>query len=166
MKARVAKATAEKPGKIQSLHDQRAKPAKPGKFVQLLEAKQAESTGPIVPMAMPLGLPKPQTAPVQPAAEPRAVEALAREIVEHVEVSPGERRSQIDIQFNSRTLDGLHVRLVQENGCVSVQFTTASVVVARVVDENVPALRQALESRGIPLAELTVRRGRPRRGGR
>jgi flagellar hook-length control protein FliK len=117
-------------------------------------------------MAQPLAAPKVQAAPVQPVAEPKIVEALAREIVEHVEVSPGEHRSQIDIQFNSRTLDGLHVRLVQENGGISVLFTAASVVAARVVDENMPALRQALESRGIPLAEVAVRRGRPRRGGR
>jgi flagellar hook-length control protein FliK len=95
----------------------------------------------------------------QPAAGANSeamVSSLVREIT--VQMPQGSAKS-VDIQFDSRTLQGLHVR-IQKSGdnALNVQFSTASEAVSRLLTNNSRALTEALEQRGYVAPVITVQR--------
>jgi flagellar hook-length control protein FliK len=112
-----------------------------------------------------------------------SVAALASEIVEQirVEIAPGDITS-IEIDFNSKTLEGLKVRIESKDGKLGVHFTPPSEKVATLLSQNLATLSQNLTNQGYqlsvidlkpmqaPRSEFEQQRGRDRdegeRGGR
>src|SRR5262245_19801973 len=83
------------------------------------------------PAAMhPKMTPQPELRPIaiekveapRPVIEPKIVEGLVREISVITEAD----RTDVRIQLNSKTLDGLQINISKENGNVSLQFFTTS----------------------------------------
>ena len=83
------------------------------------------------------------------------VASLVREIT--VQMPPGGAKS-VDIQFDSHTLQGLHVRIQKADSGLNVQFATSSDTVSRLLTSNAPALTDALHQRGYVSPVITVQR--------
>jgi flagellar hook-length control protein FliK len=83
------------------------------------------------------------------------VASLVREIT--VQIPPGGAKS-VDIQFDSRTLQGLHVRIQNAGGGLNVQFSTSSEAISRLLTSNTHALTDALQQRGYVSPVITVQR--------
>jgi flagellar hook-length control protein FliK len=83
------------------------------------------------------------------------VASLVREIT--VQMPPGGTRS-VDIQFDSRTLQGVRVRIQNADGGLNVQFSTSSQAISRLLTSNVHALADALQQRGYVSPVITVQR--------
>jgi flagellar hook-length control protein FliK len=87
-------------------------------------------------------------------ARPDAIlSSLAHEIT--VEAPPG-GSSSVDIQFDSRTLQGLHVRVQKTGDTVEVRFSTSSEAVSRLLTSNADSLAQALVQRGYVAPSISV----------
>jgi hypothetical protein len=106
----------------------------------------------------------PRQAPAETAANtpvsalaPPAITALVQEIAV-VAGPPGV--SSVDIQFNARTLDGLHVRVAKEAERLSIQFTTSNESVSRLLAANLDRLGDTLKERGYEIGSLRVERVR------
>jgi flagellar hook-length control protein FliK len=83
------------------------------------------------------------------------VASLVREIT--VQIPPSGAKS-VDIQFGSRTLQGLHVRIQNAGGGLNVQFSTSSEAISRLLTSNTHALTDALQQRGYVSPVITVQR--------
>jgi hypothetical protein len=81
--------------------------------------------------------------------------SLVREIT--AQAPPGGPGS-VDIQFDSRTLEGLHVRIQKSDNGLNVLFSTSSEAVSQLLTTNVHSLTQALEQRGYVAPTVTVQR--------
>jgi hypothetical protein len=75
----------------------------------------------------------------------RVISSLVQEIV--VQAPPGGPAS-VDIQFNSTTLEGLHVRIQKTGESVEVRFSTASEDVSRLLAAKIDSLAQGLVQHG------------------
>jgi hypothetical protein len=85
------------------------------------------------------------------------IHALAGEMVDKVQVLKNQAGDErVDIQFNSKTLQGLQVSISQSEGKVSVQFSTPNEQVSQLLSQNVQALTQALNNRGVDVADVRV----------
>jgi hypothetical protein len=94
------------------------------------------------------------SSPVVATQTPEAIlAALVQEIV--VVTAPGNHAS-VDIQFDSRTLEGLHVQVRKTSDSVEVRFSTASEAVSRLLTANVDALTQALAQQGFAAPAVSV----------
>src|SRR5262249_2239335 len=90
----------------------------------------------------------------QGVAQPEILLAsLVQEIT--AEAPPG-GSSSIDIQFNSRTLEGLHVRVQKAGESVEVRFPTSSDAVSQLLNANADSLREALIQRGYVAPAVSV----------
>lgn len=116
----------------------------------------AEAAAP-PPMAMPQITAEPAAAEakqVRAVQLPPALEGLVQEI----QVSARDMQSSdVRIQFDSKTLDGLQVRITRENGKLAVELNCRSAEVSRLLRQHVEGLGHALESRGYPGATIEVR---------
>jgi hypothetical protein len=79
--------------------------------------------------------------------------SLVQEIT--VESPPGSGTS-VDIQFDSRTLNGLHVRVQKTDDSVDIRFATSSEAVSRLLTANVQSLAEALVQRGYVAPTVSV----------
>jgi flagellar hook-length control protein FliK len=97
---------------------------------------------------------------VDPEQETKAApEALLPSLVQEItaEVSPGGEAS-VDIHFDSRTLEGLHVRVRKAGDSLEVKFFGASADVSRLLTAHTSELKAALVQRGYPMPEVLVER--------
>jgi len=125
------------------------------RFSEVLEEKR-ETPPFIAPLPF---LPMPDAVAVDggysiaaPELEP-LLTSLVQEIV--VEAPPGEHTS-VDIQFDSRTLDGLHVRIQKTGDSVDVRFSTSSESVSRLLTAHSERLAEALAQRGYVAPSVSV----------
>jgi len=95
----------------------------------------------------------------------RDIEQLAAEMVDAIQLSqsPDGTRS-IDLSFNSKTLEGLRVRIQSRNGELAIQFATQSEGVTKMLAEHSEGLSEALQSRGLRVARISVSRTSGRAG--
>jgi flagellar hook-length control protein FliK len=111
------------------------------------------------------------------AASPSSqIEKLVAEMVQKIHSFQGaDGTRHLDIQFNSKTLEGLHVRIERRDGALNIQFSTKSDAVASLLSHNVGDLRAALELHGMkvsnialskPANTLVSRYAQPKRGPR
>jgi flagellar hook-length control protein FliK len=98
------------------------------------------------------------------------VDLLAHEIVS---VMAPEGQQAVEIQFDSRVLDGLRVRVAGDRDGVSIRFSAASSEIASLLTRNVDQLAQALNASGVHVAAINVQTvpgpkpaGEPARSGR
>ena len=90
------------------------------------------------------------------AARPTGA-TLASEIVQEIRmVSPSGAPPAIEIQFNSKTLDGLRVQVGSVDGQLNIQFLPKTEQTAQLLSENVASLNQALVDRGYKVAAIAV----------
>ncbi len=86
-------------------------------------------------------------------ALPADLQQLVREISVVVNASGNQ---QVNIEMNSKTLQGLHVQIERREGAVSIQFQSNSDQVASLLSKNVESLSQGLADRGVNVAEIRV----------
>lgn len=91
--------------------------------------------------------------PVETRSEAASIQGLAHEIL--VVAQPNGQRG-IELQFNSKTLDGLHVKISQEQDQISIRFSTASASVSDLIARNLDQLSDALQHKGLQLAPIQV----------
>ncbi len=89
----------------------------------------------------------------QGAAPLPAVERLAEEIVL---IDRGADVHEVHIQFDSKTLNGLRVQLLRQDGAVSIRFLTRSEDTAQLLAHHIPQLTQSLEAKGIQLGAIQL----------
>jgi hypothetical protein len=120
--------------------------------------KQPPDAGAAAPFAPPLPPvdPAPVTSgrSVAPGSD-ALVSSLVREITVHV---PPAGAVSVDIQFDSRTLEGLHVRVQKSEQGVEVRLSTSSEAVSRLLTANAQSLTDALAQRGYAAPVVTVQR--------
>jgi flagellar hook-length control protein FliK len=88
-----------------------------------------------------------------PVADVRPLDGLVREIL--VVAGPGVD-PKVEIQFQSKTLEGLNVRIERKGDEIAIRFLTGSESVARLLSQNVDQLTQSLHSKGLHLAPVQV----------
>ncbi len=97
-----------------------------------------------------------QAAPVESkhvVAVPPEIEQLVDEI--SVVVGP-EGKQEVHIEMNSNVLDGLQIVIDRQDAGIRVQFQSASEQVTALVSNNIAALAQGLEDRGVAVAGIRV----------
>jgi hypothetical protein len=118
--------------------------------------KDASAAAPAFAPALPSGGPPPVSLGQSAAVRSDALlSSLVREI--HVQAPPGSGGS-VDIQFDSRTLEGLHVRVQKTNQGVEVKLSTSSEAVSRLLTANTQSLTEALAQRGYAAPVVSVQR--------
>ncbi|MEZ5356670.1 MAG: flagellar hook-length control protein FliK [Bryobacteraceae bacterium] len=131
------------------------KPGGESKFSKALKAKavkpESADAGPLPPGEPPAPSPLVARGKVEQMDGParaRTVDAVAHEIQVH---SRGDLR-EVNIQFDSKVLDGLEVRIRAEGGALAVQLITKTANAYDTVQGGVGQLTAALQSKGITAA--------------
>lgn len=120
------------------------------------ESLAANAGAPVLSPPLPFG----DVAPVEAGQAVAApTEALLTSLVQEItaEAPPGGNTS-VDIQFNSRTLEGLQVRVQKKGESVEVRFSTASDAVSQLLTANAQSLADALAQRGYVAPAVSVQR--------
>lgn len=89
--------------------------------------------------------------PVRAVQLPTALEGVVEEM--HVNL----QGTEVNIQFDAKTLDGLNVRISREGGRLAVEMNCRSAEMSRLIAQHIPALGQALENRGYAAPVIEVR---------
>jgi flagellar hook-length control protein FliK len=86
-----------------------------------------------------------------------SIQNLSGEIVGELRsVAHQDGAHTIDIQFDSKTLDGLHVQLAAQGDVLSLRFDTASHQVAGLLSDRTHELTTALERKGFRVNGLVI----------
>jgi flagellar hook-length control protein FliK len=93
--------------------------------------------------------------PAETRVEGADIKALVQEIL--VVSKPNEPRS-VEIQFNSKTLDGLQVQIKQDRDQIAIRFSTASESISDLLSRNLNQLTEALHSKGLQVGPIQVER--------
>ena len=121
---------------------------------------------------MPLTLNNTESMP-QPQADPSAftqgaggakdipndpqVDKLAAELGYQIDLLKSEGKTNgINITFSSRTLDGLHVQIRQQEGELAIRFVTQSEGVSKLLAQHTGQLRDALASKGVKVRNISI----------
>jgi hypothetical protein len=62
----------------------------------------------------------------------------------------------VDVQFNSKTLDGLRVRVSGNKEEIAIRFSTSSESVLQLLKQHVGALSDALQTKGLQVAPVQI----------
>jgi hypothetical protein len=108
----------------------------------------AMSSAPLLPMP---DLAPSATATAAAAPDVRDLDGLVQEIAAVAGTDP-----KVEIQFNSKTLQGLNVQIGKQRDEISIRFLTASDSVAQLLSTNTDRLSQALEAKGLHVAPIQV----------
>ncbi|HEX4167442.1 MAG TPA: flagellar hook-length control protein FliK [Bryobacteraceae bacterium] len=85
------------------------------------------------------------------------VERLADELGRQIELLKSDGRTNgINITFSSRTLDGLHVQVRQQDGGLAIRFVTQSEGVSKLLTQHTDQLRDALASKGVKVRNVSI----------
>jgi hypothetical protein len=88
-------------------------------------------------------------------------QALLTSLVQEIAVeAPPDGNTSVDIQFDARTLEGLHVQIQKTPEGVAIQFATSSEAVSQLLAANAPGLTEALSQRGYIEPNVSVRNTR------
>lgn len=141
-----SKSGAEKSGRFSKILEERRKDSSPQ--FNLLSQNQSYET--------PAATRQPES--VYGAQTPVDVQRLASEIVDHISSRQTDSGHLVEIQFNSQTLEALRVSVRSDQGQVAINFLTPVPRIAGLVQQNLDALRGALEDKGIRVSQLVVSR--------
>jgi Flagellar hook-length control protein FliK len=112
------------------------------------------------------GMPSPTLAPPGPFYDIGSVEtghgvpqsdALLTSLVQEITLqAPPGSSAAVDIQFDSRTLNGLSVRVQKAGDSVEIRFSTSSEAVSRLLTTNAQSLSDALVQRGYVAPTVSI----------
>jgi flagellar hook-length control protein FliK len=91
------------------------------------------------------------SAKVAATPAPQVLDGLVQEIAVVAGKDP-----RVEIQFNSKTLEGLNVHIAKQGDEIAIRFLTASDSVARLLSQNTGQLTQSLQAKGIHVAPIQV----------
>jgi flagellar hook-length control protein FliK len=99
-----------------------------------------------------------QAAMVSQASEEISNEAIGIQALvdEILVVAQPNGQHDVELQFNSKTLDGLNVKITQGQDQISIRFSTTSASVSDLISRNLDQLSDALEHKGLQLAPIQV----------
>jgi flagellar hook-length control protein FliK len=81
-------------------------------------------------------------------------------IVDEITVAlPQSGPQHVEIQLNSKTLQGLKINITRDQGQVNIQFQTQSPQVASMLEQNQGSLQQALADRNVRVGSVRVAGG-------
>jgi len=101
-----------------------------------------------------------KSSPIASSTTPVAstqIQNLPREIVSEIRSVPNKDGSRtVDIQFDSRTLQGLQVHITERQGNLSIQFATQSENVAALLADHKNDLANALAADGFSVKNIST----------
>lgn len=88
---------------------------------------------------------------------PPDIQKLAEEFGHQIQLHQlGNRTQMVDITFHSKTLPGLKVQIQQSKGQLAIRFLSQSVSTTQLLAKHTASLREALESKGLNIASITL----------
>jgi type III secretion system needle length determinant len=124
-------------------------------FAKVLDAKSEEQPPAVFGQPVERPFPEVEAAETPAAVQmPKVVDGVANEIAVAVR---GAR--DVEIQFDSKTLAGLHVRVTSENGRLNVTLQSESPEARRLLAQHTDGLVQRLEAKGYARPVVRVKPG-------
>lgn len=88
---------------------------------------------------------------------PPQVDSLATEVGHQIDIFKQDGATKgLNITFDSKTLEGLHVQIRQQDGELAIRFVTQSDNVSKLLSRHTGELRDALESKGIKIRNIAI----------
>lgn len=81
---------------------------------------------------------------------------LLDQIVEHIKVSVIEEEAHMNIQLKPEHLGKLSMEVISKQGVMTAHFTVENEKVRETIQQNIQALKETLESKGLVIEELEV----------
>jgi flagellar hook-length control protein FliK len=91
------------------------------------------------------------------ATTPPQIDGLATEVGHHIDIFKQDgKTSAINITFDSKTLEGLHVQIRQQDGELAIRFVSQSDNVSKLLSRHTGDLREALENKGVKIRNIAI----------
>ena len=88
---------------------------------------------------------------------PPDIQKLAEEFGHQIQLHQlGNKTQMVDITFHSKTLPGLTAQIRQSKGQLTVRFLSQSVSTTQLLAKHTASLKEALESKGLSIASITL----------
>jgi hypothetical protein len=88
---------------------------------------------------------------------PPDIQKLAEEFGHQIQLHQlGNKTQMVDITFHSQTLPGLKVQIQQSKGQLAIRFLSQSVSTTELLAKHTASLQEALESKGLNIASITL----------
>jgi hypothetical protein len=88
---------------------------------------------------------------------PPDIQKLAQEFGHQIQLHQlGNKTQMVDITFHSKTLPGLKVQIQQSKGGLAIRFLSQSVSTTQLLAKHTASLQEALESKGLNVASITL----------
>jgi hypothetical protein len=88
---------------------------------------------------------------------PPDIQKLAEEFGHQIRLNQlGNNSQMVDITFHSKTLPGLKVQIRQSKGQLAIRFLSQSVSTTQLLAKHTASLQDALESKGLNIASITL----------
>jgi hypothetical protein len=88
---------------------------------------------------------------------PQDIQKLAEEFGHQIQLHQlGNKNQMVDIAFHSKTLPGLKVQIQHSKGRLAIRFLSQSVTTTQLLAKHTASLKQALESKGLNIASITL----------
>ena len=130
-------------------------PGKPGAGPDAMTAHSPQTVTqiPILADSHPASSATSHTESLHAVSLPPQIEGVVREITAGVNAAG---RNEVNIELNSKTLNGLQIHIEKHDGKIDVQFQSRTDDVARLLSRNVGALSQALADRGVAVNDIRI----------
>lgn len=88
---------------------------------------------------------------------PPDIQKLAEEFGHQIQLHQlGNNTQMVDITFHSKTLPGLKVQIQQSKGQLAIRFLSQSISTTQLLAKHTARLQEALESKGLNIASITL----------
>jgi hypothetical protein len=88
---------------------------------------------------------------------PPDIQKLAEEFGHQIQLHQlGNKTQMVDITFHSKTLPGLTAQIRQSKGQLTIRFLSQSVSTTQLLAKHTASLQEALESKGLSIASITL----------
>jgi hypothetical protein len=88
---------------------------------------------------------------------PPDIQKLAEEFGHQIQLHQlGNKTQMVDITFHSKTLPGLKVQIQQSKGQLAIRFLSQSISTTQLLAKHTAHLQEALESKGLNIASITL----------
>jgi flagellar hook-length control protein FliK len=95
----------------------------------------------------------------KPEAANSQIERLVNELGHQIDLFRVDGKTNaINITFSSKTLEGLHVQIRQQEGELAIRFVTQSDTVAKLISRHTDELRESLVGKGVKIRNIAIAR--------